>query len=137
MTGVTEPRFLVRRFYDDLWNAWNDDAVDEVLADDFIFRGSLAVETRGREGWRDYRDIVRRGSPDFHNEVVDLVCEGHRAAVRLRCSGHHAGPLLGLDGTGRAFQYAAAAFFTSDGGRLKDAWVLGDLESLRGQLEQT
>jgi predicted ester cyclase len=29
---------LVRRFYRDVWNRWDDQAVDQVLADDFCFR---------------------------------------------------------------------------------------------------
>ena len=74
---------LVRRFYDTLWNAWDDDAVDDLLAEDFVFRGSLGWATRGRSEWRAYRDMVRLGSPDFHNEVVDVVCDTRRAAARL------------------------------------------------------
>lgn len=32
---------LVVRFYDRLWNAWDDTAVQTVLAEQFRFRGSL------------------------------------------------------------------------------------------------
>ncbi len=74
------------------------------------------------------------GAADFHNEVVDMVCEGRRAAVRMRYSGTHTGPLLGLPATHRRFEYAGAAFFTADDQRLVSAWVLGDLDRLRRQL---
>ncbi len=126
---------LVRRFYADLWNAWDDSAVEAVLAADLRFRGSLGQTVHGRDGWRGYRDVVRAGSEDFHNEVVDLVVSGARAAARLEYSGTQTGPLLGLDPTGRRFAYAGAAFFTESEGRLVDIWVLGDVESLRRQLE--
>src|SRR2546423_14494463 len=43
-----ENRALVRRYYDELWNQWRFDLVEELVADDFRFRGSLAVTTRGR-----------------------------------------------------------------------------------------
>lgn len=125
---------LVRRFYDDLWNRWDDTAVEEVLAGDFTFRGSLGTQTRGRDGWRAYRDTIRRGSPDFHNEIIELVTDGQHAAARLSYTGHHAGPLAGLAATGRRFEYAGAAFFTAREGRLASAWVLGDLDGLRRQL---
>jgi predicted ester cyclase len=125
---------LVTRFYDELWNRWDDDAVDEVLAEGFEFRGSLGQSVRGRDGWRGYRDLVRAGSADFHNEVVDLVASGDRAAVRLLYTGTHTGPLLGRETTGRVFSYAGAAFFTASGGVLASAWVLGDLASLTEQL---
>src|SRR5262245_61654008 len=74
---------LVRRFYDDLWNRWDDALVPSVLSPDFSFRGSLGTSTHGLAEWRAYRDTVRAGSSDFHNAVVDLVVDGPSAAARL------------------------------------------------------
>jgi steroid delta-isomerase-like uncharacterized protein len=125
---------LVSRFYHDLWNRWDDEGVEELLHEDFTFRGSLGTETRGRDEWRSYRDAVRAGSSDFHNEILDLVADGDRAAARLRYTGSHTGPLAGLPATGRRFSYAGAAFFTGDARQLTSAWVLGDLTALREQL---
>jgi steroid delta-isomerase-like uncharacterized protein len=125
---------LVRRFYEDLWNRWDDDAVDDLLAEDFTFRGSLGTETTGRDEWRAYRDAIREGSPDFHNELVTLVTQDDGAAARLRYTGTHTGPLAGMQATGRRFSYAGAAFFSGRQGRLTSAWVLGDLAALREQL---
>lgn len=131
----TEIEDLVGRFYRELWNNWDDAAVDEVLAADFVFRGSMGNETRGRDGWRGYRDTIRPGAPDFHNEIIDLIASADRAAARLRYSGRHDGTLAGLPATGRRFEYAGAAFFTSAHGKLASAWVLGDLDGLRRQLQ--
>lgn len=129
--GIAE---LIERFYAELWNNWDDPAVDRTLSPRFVFRGSLGQETSGRDGWRRYRDLVRAGSADFHNEVAELVCDGARAAARLHYTGTHTGALLGLTATGRRFEYAGAAFFTADGQWLTSAWVLGDLDGLRRQL---
>ncbi len=125
---------LIEKFYGELWNQWNDAAVEGTLSPRFTFRGSLGQETSGRQGWRRYRDLVRGGSADFHNDIVDLVCDDRRAAARLRITGTHTGPLLGLPATQRRFEYAGAAFFTADERRLTSAWVLGDLDALRRQL---
>ena len=125
---------LVRRFYEDLWNRWDDDAVDVLLSENLAFRGSLATQTRGRSQWRSYRDGVRRGAPDFHNDVVTVVTDGIHAAARLVYTGTHTGDLAGLSATGRRFCYAGAAFFTADAGQLTSAWVLGDLHALHQQL---
>jgi steroid delta-isomerase-like uncharacterized protein len=125
---------LVTRFYERLWNSWDDAEVDLVLGSDFVFRGSLGQTTRGRDGWRRYRDDVRASAPDFHNEVVDLVTADDRAAARLRYTGTHLGLLLGVPPTGRRFEYCGAAFFAIRGGYLVSAWVLGDLDHLRTQL---
>lgn len=125
---------LVRRFYADAWNRWDDTVVDVLLGPDFVFRGSLGDEVRGPDGWRAYRDKIRAAVPDFHNELVDLVVEADSAAARLMYSGHHRGELLGVPGSGARIEYAGAAFFTASGGKLVEAWVLGDLDSLRRQL---
>jgi predicted ester cyclase len=125
---------LIEKFYGEMWNRWNDAAVEDTLSPGFTFRGSLGQETSGRQGWRQYRDLVRGGSADFHNEIVDLVCDDDRAAARLRFTGTHTGPLLGLPATQRRFEYAGAAFFTADEQWLASAWVLGDLDTLRRQL---
>jgi predicted ester cyclase len=125
---------LVRRFYDEAWNRWDDGVVDEILADDFRFRGSLGAEIEGRDAWRAYRDGIRRAVPDFHNDVVDLVTAPGRAAARLRYTGHVHGALLGRLGYGRPIAYDGAAMFRCSGDRLVEAWVLGDLDALLRQL---
>jgi predicted ester cyclase len=129
-----DTRGLVHAFYDDLWNSWDDDAVEAVLSPTFTFRGSLGNQTRGRDEWRAYRDLIRAGSSDFHNEVQALVVEGSGAAARLLYTGTHDGHLAGVEPTGRRFSDARAAFFTAEAGRLTSAWVLGDLANLREQL---
>jgi steroid delta-isomerase-like uncharacterized protein len=126
---------VVRVFYDEVWNRWNDALVDEVLAADLVFRGSLGDEVRGRDGFRGYRDKVRAAFPDFTNEVVSLVLDGDRAAARLRYTGTHRGPLLGVPATYRRVGYDGAAFFRLTGGRIAEAWVLGDVHGLLGQLQ--
>lgn len=128
-------RRLVHRFYERLWNDADDDAVETTLTADFRFRGSLGTETVGVNGWRGYRDTVLAGAADFRTEILDLVCEPERAAARVRCTGTHTGPILGLAPTGRAFAYDVAAFFRADDGKLDAAWVLGDLDALRAQLD--
>jgi len=125
---------LVRRFYADAWNRWDEAAVDELLDEHFVFRGSLGDEVRGRDGFRGYRDRIRAAFPDFHNEIVDLIVEGERAAARLRYAGHHEGEVLGVAATGASITYGGAAFFTARDGRLREVWVLGDVDDLRRQL---
>lgn len=126
---------MIETFYEELWNRWNDSAVDTVLDTEFEFRGSLGQQTIGRNEWRMYRDQIRAGSADFRNDVVTLVCDDQQAAARLRYTGTHTGPLLGLPATHRRFEYAGAAFFVARDQLLLSAWVLGDLDGLRRHLQ--
>jgi predicted ester cyclase len=106
-------QLLVRVFYDELWNAWDDSRVAEVLDESFQFRGSLGQSTIGRDEWRSYRDSVRTASGDFHNEVVTVVAAEDQVAAPAPLQRYHAGPLLGIPGTGRHFKYDGAAFFVA------------------------
>jgi predicted ester cyclase len=134
MAEVDGVRVLVERFYRDVWNGWDDSAVDELLAPGFVFRGSLGDETRGRDGFRFYRDKVRAAFPDFHNELRCLIVDGDQAAAQLLCTGHHESDVLDIPPTGVRIRYEAAAFFRAHGDWLEEAWVLGDLDNLRRQL---
>jgi len=124
----------VSRFYDEAWNRWDDAAVDELLAAEFTFRGSLGDEVIGRDGWREYRDRLRRAVPDLHNEIIELISGPGQVAARLRYFGHQHGVLLGRLGWEQPIEWAGATFFRCAAGQLTSAWVLGDLDALRRQL---
>jgi hypothetical protein len=54
---------LVQQFYDRIWNAGDLEAVGDLLSDDFLFRGSLGSESKGREDFTDDVRSVRVLSP--------------------------------------------------------------------------
>lgn len=128
-------REIIRRFYEELWNRFDKAKIAELLTEDFRFRGSLGQETRGRDGFVGYMDMVARGFPDFTNRVEEIISEGNRAFARLRYRGTHRGEILGIAPTERAVEYAGAAVFTFRGDQIAEVWVLGDLHSLLTQLQ--
>ena len=101
----------MQRFYADAWNRWDDDAVDELLTADFVFRGSLGDHAHGRDGFRAYRDKVRSAFPDFHNEVREVVAEKERAAVRLRVFQHFEQISRDISLTYRFFKISRTLFY--------------------------
>jgi Tfp pilus assembly protein PilF len=50
---------LVQQFYARIWEAGDLDAASELLAEDFVFRGSLGTELRGREAFESYVRSIR------------------------------------------------------------------------------
>jgi steroid delta-isomerase-like uncharacterized protein len=126
---------LVQSFYDRIWNAGDLDAVPELLAEGFSFRGSLGVELRGREAFKDYVRSVRGALGNFRCEILDCVAERGRAAAKMRFSGLHTAPFRGYPPTGRPVQWLGAAFFRFHAGVIAEAWVLGDLSSLDAVLK--
>jgi len=127
-------RDLVRVFYEKFWNEVDLEKADEILHPDVTFRGSVGVGARGRREVCDYVLMVTTALSGYRCDVESLIADGDSAAAKVRFSGIHSGNFLGHPPTGRRVEWIGAAFFTADENKLREIWVLGDLDSLRSQL---
>jgi steroid delta-isomerase-like uncharacterized protein len=132
--SASSSKRVVQRWYQEMWNEWNFGLVDELVAPELVFRGSLGTPVQGREGLRRYIREIRAAFPDFYNQIDVLLAEGNQVAARLTYTGTHRGPIWGIAATGRRIEYAGAGFFRVRDGRVTDGWVLGDTAALRAQL---
>ena len=136
MSAKMEPRRLVTRFYDEVWNRPDPSVIPQLFHEDCVLRLSLGVERRGHEGMADYVREVTAAIAGFHCEIEALVVEAERAFAKMRFSGRHTGPLLGFAPTGAEIAWEGAALFDTEGGRIRSLWVLGDLAGLTALLER-
>src|SRR5436305_1870364 len=123
---AVEGASVVRRFYEELWNGWRLGLVDELLAEDIRFRGSLGTICEGRAAFREYVEAVRRAFPDWHNQIDDLFSAADRVAARLTWRGTHAGELLGIAATGQRVSYVGVGLFRVAHDQVAEGWVVGD-----------
>jgi steroid delta-isomerase-like uncharacterized protein len=133
--SATYHRELVHRYYHQLWNSWNFSLVEELLAPEIVFRGSLGFSVEGLPAFLDYMRVVQGAFPDFHNKVEETVAESNQVFARLTYRGTHRGELFGVSATGRIVTYAGAALFTIREGKIFTGWVLGDALSVLHQLQ--
>src|ERR1039458_4671904 len=61
---------LVIDFYQRIWNAGNQPAVSELLSEEFVFRGSLGPEMRGRARFWDYVREIRSVLANYRCDVA-------------------------------------------------------------------
>jgi predicted ester cyclase len=120
---------LVQSFYTRIWNS-GDERVEDLLTDDFSFRGSLGTETIGRAAFLAYVRSVRGSLADYHCEILDCVTELQQAFSRMRFSGIHMAPFRGFAPTGKPVHWHGAALFTFRGDMICALWVRGDLAGL-------
>jgi predicted ester cyclase len=131
-----EPRRLVTRFYDEVWNRPDPSVIPRLFHEDCVFRGSLGAERRGHEGLADYVREVTGALGDYRCDIEEMVVEGENVFAKMRFSGRHIGPFLGFAPTGAKVAWAGAALFGTDNGRIRSLWVLGDLAGLTALLKR-
>jgi len=128
------PRVLVERFYHEVWNKSDEAVAREILHRDFRFRASLGPERRGPDGFIDYLRAIHNALAGYTCIIDDLVCTADRAAARMTFKGTHRGRFFEIPPTGREIKWVGAAFFRTDGDKISELWVLGDLDSVKQQL---
>jgi predicted ester cyclase len=121
---------LVRAFYDRIWNLGELEATFEILAESFVFRGSLGAELRGRDAFLGYVRSVRGALAEYRCDILACVTDGERAFAKMRFGGRHVGAFRGFAPTGKPIQWLGAALFRFEGGRIGELWALGDLAGL-------
>ena len=131
---TTSPKTLVERFYFEVWNRSDEQVAHEILHPDFRFRASLGPERRGPDGFIDYMRSIHAALADYRCIIEDLIVTESRAAARMTFKGSHCGRFFEAPPTGREIRWTGAAFFTTDGKQIVELWVLGDVDSVKNQL---
>jgi predicted ester cyclase len=106
-TSIKGNKNLVRRLVDEVVNARNLGALDEI------------AEGRVANAARQWIGPFRESFPDFTMQIVDLIAEGGRVVAPFRCSGTHQGEWHGRPATGRRFEDVDEIYvFRIENGRL-------------------
>ena len=95
--STEQNKALVRRFVDEIFVKGNSEAVDELLADDFV--GHTWPGTG--DGKADLKSAIERvsaGLSDPKFTIEDMIAEDDRVAVRLTASARQTGTFMGMPG---------------------------------------
>jgi predicted ester cyclase len=113
--NVEENKALVRRLVDEVVNAGDDAALDDLA------EGPIAEAARRWIG--PFRDAF----PDFRMEIVRLIAEDAAVAAHFKCSGTHRGEWQGHAPTGRRFEGVDEIYlFEIRDGKLRSAIAVED-----------
>ncbi len=77
---------------------------------------------------------IHRALGDYVCIIEDMVVMDNRIAARMLFKGRNQDEFFGVTATGREIAWAGAAFFTMNGSRITELWVLGDVDSVKAQL---
>jgi steroid delta-isomerase-like uncharacterized protein len=114
---------LVRRFIDEVFNHGNFDAVDEVLAPDYVHHDPTTQEFgSGMEGFKRLIGYYRDAFPDLVITLDDQFAAGDRVVDRWTGHGTHEGELMGIPATGRPVTAGGISIHRIADGRIAETW---------------
>ena len=132
-----ENKALVRRWFEEVWNKGQAEAIDEMFAEEGVAHG-LADETaaplRGPSHFKTFHGRFREAFPDVEVTVEDVIAEGDRVAARCSVRASHQSDSLGFAATGRAVEFTGMTFARVADGKIVEAWNNFDFMSMYGQL---
>jgi steroid delta-isomerase-like uncharacterized protein len=125
---------VVRRFFDEVINGRKMDLIDEVLTPDFIEHEETPGIAPGREGVKQFFDMMKQGFPDFRMDVEDMIEEGEKVVVRSAFTGTHTGDFMGIPATQKSVNVQVIDILRVSDGKAAEHWGIMDAASMMQQL---
>jgi predicted ester cyclase len=131
MPDRTDPKAVVVRYFEDVWNARQLAVIDELLRPNFLGHERNAADTFGRIGMHGVAETFFQRFPDAVFTILDTVAEGDQVMLHLRLEGTH-------QETGRPIVMSGMALFRVVDGGIAECWSnydeLGMLQQLGGRV---
>lgn len=120
----------------DVWDGDDEDALDEVIAEDVVLHGPEHVHgtVHGRDAYKNNLDMVRAGFPDLFFKANDVVAEDDMVMAYCTFGGTHDGELMGIEPTGTSVELWDFVSYRFDDGKVVEVTSLPDLFGLFVQL---
>ncbi|HXW90968.1 MAG TPA: ester cyclase [Terriglobales bacterium] len=124
---------LVRRWIEEVINKGNLHAVDEIVANDYVYQEPTVGERRGKAAARELVTMYRTAFPDIKLTIEEQIAEGDKVVTRTSGSGTHRGELFGTAPTGKRVTSVPGILITriTNGKMVEDNLVYDTLGMLR------
>jgi predicted ester cyclase len=130
---MSEPREVVQRFVDAI-NAADDQAMTDLLHDDFVDRNPNPLQGTGKEAFANKIRQLRTAFPNLRLRVEQTVVEGDRISFLWTLTGTNDGPFADQDATGINVEFVGMNLQVLSGGLIVEHWSVHDALSLFHQL---
>jgi steroid delta-isomerase-like uncharacterized protein len=131
--GTDENKALIRRFVDEVLAAGRVEAIDELVAPDFVSH-TWAMTDDGRERLRAATPQIHSSLSDVDFAIDDLVAEGDRVVAVLTSSATPTGEFMGVPASGRRYTIGEMHRFRVGAGRIVEHRHQHDALGLMKQL---
>jgi len=129
-----ENKALASRWMDEVWCKGNLDAIDELIATNFVFNWAPPGVTSDRDGYKQTVTMQFTAFPDLHCIIDDMIAEGDKVAVRWTGNSTHKGEFMGIAPTGKKMKMTGISIIRIVGGKIVEEWTELDQLGIMQQL---
>jgi predicted ester cyclase len=132
---IQENRTLIETYFDEVWSKGQVDLLDELVTPDYINHTPSTPNPKpGPDGLKPIILEMRKGFPDLHYEIKDLIITADRIVARTVVKGTHAGQLWGMKPTLKKFEVSQINIEYIRNGKISEHWRVTDEHTLLNQL---
>ncbi len=124
---------VVRRFWNEVWNAGDLDALDALVEENFVLH-SAGQNFWPRRVFSEWLSEFRSAFEGLELRPKELFAHHDQVLTRWCLEGRLTGRLFGLDGHGQHVRMTGMTLFIVRDGRLREGWVERDALGLFQQL---
>ena len=130
--SIDDPKKLISRYIEDVWNKADAAALDNLTQD--TFRYYLGGQPpRDRAAMREFLQAVHVAFPDWRVHIEDIAAEGNIVVARWTGKATHQGVFHGIPPTGKQISVCGINLYIIENGRISQEWE--QMDSL-GMLQQ-
>jgi steroid delta-isomerase-like uncharacterized protein len=131
-TTTDANKALVRRFVQEIFAEGRPEAVDELVAADFVSH-TFGITDDGIAKLKAASQRVHASLTNVRFDIEDMVAEDNRVAVRLTASGTATADFMGMPAAGKSYRIGEMHFFRVREGKVAEHWHQYDAA---GQMKQ-
>jgi steroid delta-isomerase-like uncharacterized protein len=113
---------LARRWFDDVINRRDLDAISEIYSADYVHHGQGDLQLRGLEQVRGFAAGILAASSDRHAEVERQVVEGERVVTQFTSRGTQTGAYRGIPPSGKEWVVEGIVISRIEDGKIVEDW---------------
>jgi steroid delta-isomerase-like uncharacterized protein len=125
---------FMQRFVEEVINKKNVDAVDQLVAEDFVEHVPFPGQGPGREGLKHVISTFLSAFPDIQWILEEQIAEGQKVVSRFTMTGTHYGEFLGIPPTGRSVKVWGVVIDVVKDGKFAESRIIMDTLGLMQQL---
>lgn len=117
-----DPKTVVRRFDEELFNNRNPAAADTILAEEVVWHHPTLGEIRGKEALVEVIREMHTAYHDLVDTVKHMIAEGDMVATHWSLTGTHRQPYRGAAPSGERVTWEGVTLHRIVDGRIAEMW---------------